>query len=65
MYNSGNDILKACDILNKPIWEIVLLDEIENQHTSESDIFNRMEETLRIMENSISYPIDNKVETVV
>ncbi|MDP3386800.1 MAG: L-serine ammonia-lyase, iron-sulfur-dependent, subunit alpha [Eubacteriales bacterium] len=64
MYSTGIDILKECEALNKPIWEIVLLDEIKNNHISETDIFNKMEEILQIMENATSHSIDKRVETL-
>jgi L-serine dehydratase len=64
MYSNGIDILKACETLNKPIWEIVLLDEIKNSRNSEIDIFNKMEEILQIMEHSASQPIEEQVETL-
>lgn len=64
MYRNGKDVLKACDTLNKPIWEIVLLDEMKNNHISEKDVFSRMEVILQIMENSSSFSIDKKVETL-
>lgn len=64
MYSNGIDILKACEALNKPIWEIVLLDEIKNNHNSEADIYNRMEEILQIMEHSASQPIVERVQTL-
>lgn len=64
MYNNGMDLLNACRTLNKPIWEIVLLDEIKNNNVTEQDILQKMEEILQIMENSSTHPIDKHVETV-
>jgi len=62
MYRKGSDLLKISEKENWPLWKIALESEIYENETTEEDVFHKMNEVIKVMENSseASLESDNK-----
>ncbi|SHJ31876.1 L-serine ammonia-lyase [Dethiosulfatibacter aminovorans DSM 17477] len=64
MYNSGRALADLCSERKISISELVLIEEMENTNMDRESVLERLDEVLSIMENSSSYSLSNKVETL-
>ncbi|WP_077370022.1 L-serine ammonia-lyase, iron-sulfur-dependent, subunit alpha [Anaerosalibacter sp. Marseille-P3206] len=64
MYNHGKDLIELCNEKNKKIFEIVLEKESSVASLPEEEIRNMMSENLKVMIESSSYALTNKVKSV-
>lgn len=64
MYNSGRTLADLCNERKISISELVLIEEMENSNIDREGVLQRLDEVLSIMENSSSYSLSNKVETL-
>lgn len=64
MYNHGKDLIELCSEKNKKIFEIVLEKESSVTALPEEEIRNMMGENLKVMVESSSYALTNKITSV-
>ncbi|GAA0725578.1 L-serine ammonia-lyase, iron-sulfur-dependent, subunit alpha [Clostridium malenominatum] len=62
--SSGNELLNICTEKNIPIWQYALESESENSGEEKDIIFERMRKTLKVMQDSASYALENEVKSV-
>lgn len=62
--NTGEQLLQACKEQNCTIWEYTLKSEVANNNISEEDAFEKMRQSLKVMQNSASYALNNDVKSV-
>jgi len=64
VYNHGKDLIELCSEKNKKIFEIVLEKESSVTALPEEEIRNMMGENLKVMVESSSYALTNKITSV-
>lgn len=62
--SSGNELMSICAERNIPIWQYALESEAENSGEEKDIIFERMRKTLKVMQDSASYALENEVKSV-
>lgn len=62
--SSGNELMSICMERNIPIWQYALESEAENSGEEKDIIFERMRKTLKVMQDSASYALENEVKSV-
>jgi len=62
-YNSGEELAGICHRLDKPIWEVMLLREMENSGQPREIIYGQMEDNLDTMFRSVEKGFSQKLDS--
>ncbi|WMJ80489.1 L-serine ammonia-lyase, iron-sulfur-dependent, subunit alpha [Clostridium sp. MB40-C1] len=62
--NTGEQLIQACKEENCTIWEYTLNAEIENSNSSREEIFEKMRDSLKVMQNSATQALENDIRSV-
>lgn len=60
MYSTGSELLTLCKEKNLPIWEVCILDEIDNTDQTREEILERTMVSLKVMKKSTEDPGDKE-----
>jgi len=63
-FNSGIELIENCREFDKKIWEIMIEREIFYTEKSKEEIFNNMNDNLKIMKNAISKGLNEDIKSV-
>ena len=52
MYRNVSSLIKACDELNLPIWELMIRSEMKYARATRQEVWDKMKNQLQVMENA-------------
>lgn len=64
MYRNIYELCKLSEDENKPVWQVILENEMKHSGVSEKEIFDALEDRLKVMEASASKALTRPFETV-
>lgn len=64
MITTMKSLKQRCEEENKELWQLALVDEIENTGKSEEEIWDRLQRTLDVMKNSAKAALETEVYSV-
>lgn len=62
--NSGKELIEICNKKNYTIWKYTLKTEAGDTGLTEDEVFEKMRNTLHVMQHSANYALENEVKSV-
>ena len=64
MYRNVSSLIKACDELNLPIWELMIRSEMKYARATRQEVWDKMKNQLQVMEMQLT-EVQTETESIL